>query len=137
MAIWSRVEGTRLKRLTEELRKREGMRADRYNEGKSELSMCLEHGEAMRQWAAGLVYGKKKYARGNWRKGLPVTSVCDSLLRHTLAYLNGEDIDPESGLPHTGFILCNAAFLCEFAVRPELDDRVPCPTTTPNYTPQS
>lgn len=60
----------------------------------------------------------------NWRKGLKVTETCDSLQRHLLSYLEGEDIDPESGESHMGHIMCNAMFLEWLRHnRPDLDDR--------------
>jgi len=58
-----------------------------------------------------LEFGAEKYDDNNWKKGLKTTEITESLMRHLFAYLRGEDIDPESGLPHTGHIMCNAMFL--------------------------
>lgn len=60
----------------------------------------------------------------NWRKGLSVTECSESLMRHLLAFMAGEDNDPESGESHLGHIQCNAMFL-QYARdnQPELDDR--------------
>ena len=69
-----------------------------------------------------LEFGAEKYASHNWKKGLPTTEVCESMLRHTYAYLEGEDIDKESGLSHIGHIQCNAMFLSRMAYG-EHDDR--------------
>lgn len=84
-------------------------KADRYNNGKAKYSMidltCLE------PCARVLEFGAKKYARDNWKKGLPISEVLDSLLRHISAIQRGEFIDPESGLSHVGHIQCNALFL--------------------------
>ena len=62
----------------------------------------------------------------NWKNGLKITEIVDSTIRHLLAVANGEDIDPESGLPHTGHLYCNVMFL-EWVQRnrPDLDDRDP------------
>lgn len=98
--------------------------ASRYNAGKSPLSMILEARHALEGMAGVLEFGAKKYARGNWHKGLPHADICDSMLRHISAYLSGEDIDPESGKPHVDHIFTNAMFLAEgYRTHPELDNR--------------
>ena len=59
-------------------------------------------------------YGQTKYAAWNWSKGLSRVQILGSLLRHTFAYLRGEERDsgPKgSGLLHTDHILWNAAAL--------------------------
>lgn len=57
-------------------------------------------------------FGAKKYAPWNWSKGLPRVQLLCSLLRHTFAYLRGEERDSESGLLHTDHIIWNAAAIC-------------------------
>ncbi len=60
----------------------------------------------------------------NWKTGLKTTEIIDSIMRHLLAYAEGEDNDPESGLPHTGHLFCNIMFLEYMSKnRPDLDDR--------------
>jgi hypothetical protein len=54
------------------------------------------------------MFGKKKYARNNWKKGFVKEELLDSLMRHVLALQNGEEFDPEHGLPHTAGVLFNA-----------------------------
>lgn len=44
--------------------------------------------------------GERKYERGNYRKGLPVTHYLDSFLRHLNAYLRGEAHDAETEAGH-------------------------------------
>jgi len=61
-----------------------------------------------------LMYGAKKYAPHNWKKGLVKEEILESMQRHLAALLDGEDSDPESGLPHIGHIQCNAMFYSYF-----------------------
>ena len=96
----------------------------RYNKNKSQISMFVEARFAMEGAGQVLGFGLEKYSRGNWQKGLSHTAICDSLLRHLIAYLAGEDNDLESAMPHVDHILCNALFLAEMTrTHPELDDR--------------
>ena len=58
-------------------------------------------------------FGSRKYHDPeNWRKVEP-QRYRDALYRHWLAYLDGEKVDEESGLPHLWHLACNAAFLIE------------------------
>lgn len=61
------------------------------------------------------MYGNAKYPDGgsdNWKQVEP-QRYKDALYRHWLAYLDGEKVDMESGLPHLWHLACNAAFLIE------------------------
>lgn len=49
-----------------------------------------------------LTFGANKYAKNNWKLCTDESRYKDALLRHIYAYLNGEKIDPESGLSHLG-----------------------------------
>jgi hypothetical protein len=98
--------------------------ASRFNSGKPGLNYVLTAPNALAGIANVMEYGKNKYARNNWRKGLVYTEIVDSLLRHAAAFMVGKDIDEESGLPHVDHMLCNALFLAEMVrIHPELDDR--------------
>ena len=37
-------------------------------------------------------------------------TILDSMMRHQIALMAGEEIDPESGKPHIGHIMANAMF---------------------------
>jgi len=94
----------------------------RYNAGKPQWSMVdFKSFEGM---VRVLEFGAKKYAKDNWKKGLPVTQQCESLLRHMFAFMGGEDVDPETGISHIAHIQCNTMFLAYvMREKPEFDDR--------------
>lgn len=99
-------------------------RALRYNDGKSKWSLVdLNSLEPM---VKVLMYGAEKYSPNNWRKGLKVTEIYESMFRHLIQLMGGEDIDSESGLPHIGHIQCNAMFMAYMLEnREDMDDREP------------
>ena len=63
---------------------------------------------ALREVARVYGYGAQKYAPNNWRKGYPWTWAYDAMQRHLNSFWEGEELDPESGLPH----LAHAVFHC-------------------------
>lgn len=96
------------------------MTAKRDNAGKPKLSLNMESLQVQeleaRVWETGL----PRYGRGNWLKGRPYTDTVDSLLRHVVKFLAGQDLDlnekgevdaKHNGLPHVGMILANAKIL--------------------------
>lgn len=73
-----------------------------------------------------LEFGAKKYKAWNWAKGMPWSVPTGCILRHSLAILNGERTDPESGCSHLGHIFCNILMLIHYVKNyPEGDDRPP------------
>lgn len=94
----------------------------RFNEGKPQLSYVLSCDVAMEGLTRVMEFGAHKYARNNWKKGLDPTEITDSLLRHLMAYTNGEVCDPESGLPHVDHVMFNAMALATFGNREEPND---------------
>lgn len=94
----------------------------RYNNGK--LQWGLVDFTALEDMVKVLEFGANKYAPHNWKKGMSHTQITESLMRHLFAYLDGEDIDQESGISHAGHILCNAMFLAyNIKHHPDKDDR--------------
>lgn len=71
-----------------------------------------------------LTFGARKYSAHNWRQGLAASRCLGAALRHIAADLSGEDLDPETGLPHLHHASCELMFASELRVtRPDLDDR--------------
>lgn len=105
--------------MSKKKRKSKGTKND---QGKAPIHLIPV--EAIIGMSHALGFGANKYGEYNFREGLEYTRLIDSLMRHTLAYLAGEENDPESGLPHTWHIGANFAML-EFTRinNPEMDDR--------------
>lgn len=71
-----------------------------------------------------LGFGAKKYAAHNWRGGIEYSRLIGAALRHLLAFNDGEDKDPESGLSHLAHLGCCVLFLLEQEAKGTgLDDR--------------
>ncbi len=71
-----------------------------------------------------MTYGKIKYAAHNWRGGFVWSRPLAAAMRHLVAYIGGQDKDPETGLSHLAHCACCILFLLEFEdTHPELDDR--------------
>lgn len=69
-------------------------------------------------------FGAAKYDDYNFRKGYNWSLSFDAMMRHAMAFWSGEDLDPESGLPHMAHVAWHAATLLAFMEdHPELDDR--------------
>lgn len=84
-------------------------KAMRFNDSK--LQWSLVDYKSLEPMVRVLEFGAKKYDIDNWKKGLDTLQVCESLLRHIYAFMDGEDIDPESGESHIGHMMCNTLFL--------------------------
>lgn len=94
----------------------------KYDSDKAPMSLLSR--EALEQTAQVLAFGAKKYAAHNWRKGFQWSRPLSAAQRHLLAFQDGEDRDPESGLSHLAHAMCCIMFLLEFEkTHRELDDR--------------
>lgn len=100
------------------------MRPQNQKQDAGKVRMELLDPYAMSQLAAVLTFGAEKYEANGWRKGIEWTRTVGAMLRHLTAFMGGETHDPETGLPHTAHIMCNAMFLTNWIItHPELDDR--------------
>lgn len=94
----------------------------RYNDGKPDYSLLplFTLDEEVRVW----MHGARKYNRWNWTKGMVWSVPFASALRHLSSWQRGEDIDPESGLPHLAHAMCNLRMLMLYSQNyKEGDDR--------------
>jgi hypothetical protein len=80
-----------------------------FDSGKPDLTL-IDPG-FQREMAKVLGYGAKKYSVDNWRKGSSYRRYVASTLRHIQAFLEREDIDPESECEHLAHAACNIMFI--------------------------
>jgi hypothetical protein len=96
--------------------------ATKHDDGKAPMNLLSR--EALEQTAMVMAFGKDKYAAHNWRKGFQWSRPLSAAIRHIMAFNDGEDKDPESGLSHLAHAACCIMFLLEFEkTHKELDDR--------------
>lgn len=77
---------------------------------KGKLELSLVNTELVKAVAEVRMYGTEKYGDSeNWRKVEPKRYV-DALYRHLLAYIEGNELDEESGLSHLAHMACNISF---------------------------
>lgn len=80
---------------------------------KGKLELSLVNPELVKAVAEVRMYGTEKYGDSeNWRKVEPKRYV-DALYRHLLAYIEGNEVDEESGLSHLAHMACNLSFLLD------------------------
>lgn len=71
--------------------------------------------------------GARKYGPFNWReRAVEAMTYVGALKRHTEAWIDGEDIDPESGKPHLALALaCLGILVDSIEVKNLIDNRPP------------
>ncbi len=87
--------------------------------------MALVPSKAILEVGKLMSFGAKKYAAHNWLGGIAYLRLASAALRHLLAWISGEEKDPESELSHLAHCACCILMLLEFTVteRDSLDDR--------------
>lgn len=98
-------------------------KALRYNENK--LRWSLIDWKSLEPMVQQLMFGEKKYSRNNWKNGMKISSILDSLDRHKVEIAEDPlSIDEESGLPHAAGLLCNAMFLSYYTTTVEGKEKI-------------
>ncbi len=81
--------------------------------------------DSLHKLAEVYTFGASKYDDENWRKGFSWKRVFAAVMRHSWAWFRGEDLDPESGLPHLAHAAWGLFTLMNFAdTNIQYDDRV-------------
>lgn len=103
---------------------RKQMNAEGVKNDTGKPPVSLIYPPAVLEEARVMGFGAQKYAAHNWRKGMAHTRLSDAAMRHVLAWVSGEDLDPESGLSHLAHARCCLGILMGLIdLHPELDDR--------------
>lgn len=69
--------------------------------GTSKVPFSTIPGQVVAEIGLALLEGARKYGRHNYRTaGVRASVYYDAALRHLTAFWEGQDIDPDSGLPH-------------------------------------
>jgi Domain of unknown function (DUF5664) len=88
--------------------------ASHLDEGKVQLQHILAM-PGLDQVALVGEYGFRKYGdRWNYRKGMPWSKLLGSCSRHLAAFIRGQNLDNESGLPHLAHLAYDCLMLLEY-----------------------
>ena len=91
--------------------------------GSDKLPLHLWPETASATGCLGLLEGALKYGRSNWREtGVRASIYVDALRRHVAAWFEGEDDDPDSGMPHLGHALACLAIIIDAQAAGRLND---------------
>lgn len=95
-------------------------KATKHDSGKPDLSLVsplLKAGIAKT-----MGFGVNKYGRWNYMQGITTSRLLGALMRHIDAYTMGENLDPESGLPHLYHAAANIQMLVDNEHNGTLED---------------
>lgn len=80
----------------------------------------------LREASVGMLEGAMKYGRHNYRiAGVRASVYFDSTLEHMVSWWEGEDIDPDSGLPHPVKAIDSLLVLCDAILNDMMEDDRP------------
>lgn len=91
--------------------------------GSNKMPLHLWPETATLMGCLGLMDGAEKYGRANYRAiGVRASIYVDACKRHLNAWFEGEDHDPDSGLPHLAHALACLAILVDAQAADQLTD---------------
>lgn len=73
--------------------------------------------EALDQVVLVMTFGAEKYNDRNWEKGMKWGRLIGAAFRHLVAFVRGQNLDPETGLPHLAHAACCVLFLLTYQLR--------------------
>lgn len=97
--------------------------------GSKKMHVSTVPAQVVGELGLAMLEGACRYGRHNYRiAGVRASVYYDAAMRHLMAWWEGEDIDPDSGLPHTVKAMACMAVLRDAQINNKLsDDRPPLP----------
>lgn len=92
----------------------EGEAGTKRDKGKRDWTLLDPLRKYVEQVVDVVVFGAQKYTPHDWQKVRPTSRYRAALERHWYSYVQGEKVDPESGLPTLAHVICSALFLMWF-----------------------
>lgn len=95
--------------------------------GVAKVPLSTVSGQVLGELGLAMMEGALKYGRHNYRvSGVRASVYFDAAWRHLIAFYEGEDIDPASGLPHIIKVMACMAVLRDSQIQSNwVDDRPP------------
>jgi hypothetical protein len=82
--------------------------------GKRKAPLRLMPGAASAWCSAALAHGAEQYGEFNWREhDVELSVYLEAIKRHIDAMMDGEWLDPKSGLPHITHVMAGAAIVID------------------------
>lgn len=91
------------------------MSGKKFDETKTRVDLLST--PALTEIAKVLTFGAEKYGVNNWREGMDWSRLQAAALRHLFAFMEGEDRDQETDLPHLAHLGCCVMFLLEYQLK--------------------
>ena len=88
----------------------------KYDQGKPDYSLVPY--ASLDEVVKVLTHGANKYGRFNWEL-VEAHRYEAATMRHFSAYMQGEKLDPESGIPHLAHAITSLLFMLEFDLKKE------------------
>lgn len=98
----------------------------KYDKGKNRMGLVLQ-GFSNALWEVGRVgtFGANKYGENNWMYlDNAKNRYKDALFRHLFQYMQGKDLDDESGIKHLSHACWNCLALLEFELGETITDEM-------------
>lgn len=91
--------------------------------GSNKVPMHLWPTTATAMGSIALLNGALKYGRSNWREaGVRASIYYDAAMRHLMAWFEGEECDPDDGVPHLAAALGCLAIIVDAEAAGKLED---------------